>query len=317
MKCIFPMQYLNITQGYGVGTHIGTYAVDNAGKDTGIDNAFAPFTGIVKRIYTKSSNVVWLESTEPVDFPDGYHGIATVMFVHDNSVADLHVGQVVSQGTVFYQEGTSGNATGNHVHIEIAKGPFTGNGWYKNSAGWWTINNGVKPDKSFYITDSTIIKNTGGYTWIKEDDVITNNDVAPVRVVMSECEGWDHDQIHSGADDGIIMSAWVGHSWPEFIMHTWDVQKTKRGDLLNQINNLTSQITNLDKRPTQEQLDALNASVADLQGKLAVSEKAVADSKAAISKETVDQIAETNTIVKSIKGMLVNFIGWVKGKLGR
>lgn len=176
------------------------------------------------------------------------------------------------------------------------------------------INRIMPGSKTAYVGWSEDISNV---RVVKDDDMITSNDTAPVRVVMSECEGWDFNQIHSGSVDGQIMGAWVGHSWPEFIMHTWTVQPTKRQNLVDKVNELSGLIANLNKRPTQEQLDALSASVADLQGKLAIADKAVADSKAAIPEVTLSQIQETNTIVKSIKGMLVNFIGWVKAKLGK
>ena len=49
---MFPMEYMNITQGVnGSFSHSGTNAIDIAGKDSGIDTAYAPFTGVVKRIY--------------------------------------------------------------------------------------------------------------------------------------------------------------------------------------------------------------------------------------------------------------------------
>ena len=36
-RALFPMRVLNITQGYGIGTHRDSFAIDNAGKDGGID----------------------------------------------------------------------------------------------------------------------------------------------------------------------------------------------------------------------------------------------------------------------------------------
>ena len=35
-KPIFPSKYMRITQGYNVGTHKNSYAIDNADKDGGI-----------------------------------------------------------------------------------------------------------------------------------------------------------------------------------------------------------------------------------------------------------------------------------------
>ena len=70
-KPLFPMEYMRITQGYNEGTHIDSYAIDNAGKDTGISGIKAPFTGIIKKIYQNDANEVWIESKEIVEYPDG------------------------------------------------------------------------------------------------------------------------------------------------------------------------------------------------------------------------------------------------------
>lgn len=165
-KALFPMQYLNITQGYGVGTHKGTYAIDNAGRNTGIDNVVAPFDCKVKKIWN-NGNTVWIESLQPVQWADGRVSKATMNFTHDNSVADRRVNEILKQGQVFYQEGTAGFASGNHVHIECAKGSFVGTGWFLNKYRFWTINNAVKPESLLFITSSTKVLNTGGLKWKK------------------------------------------------------------------------------------------------------------------------------------------------------
>lgn len=161
----FPMKYLNVTQGWGSGTHSGSYAIDLAGKDLGKDNVFAPFDCRVKKIWN-NGHTVWIESLEKVKWANGTYAKATMSFTHDNWVADLRVGQVIRQGQVFYQEGTAGNATGNHVHMECAKGSFVGTGWFLNRYGWWTINNKVKPNDLLFLTN-TIVKNAGGIKWRK------------------------------------------------------------------------------------------------------------------------------------------------------
>lgn len=162
----FPMRYLRITQAYGskTSTHKYGYPVDNAGKDTRIDGAWAPFDGVVKKIY-KLGHSVWLESTEKVLYADGTKDYMTVMFTHDDNVSNLKVGQVIKQWTTFYQEGTN-NASGNHVHIEVTKGKFKGSGWYKAPNGQWVTNNPYKPEKAFVLKDVTVLA-TGGLTWIK------------------------------------------------------------------------------------------------------------------------------------------------------
>lgn len=165
MKALFPMRYLNVTQGYGSRTaHKVGYPLDLAGKDRGIDNAYAPFDGTIKKIY--GGNTVWLESSSKVDWADGTKDYATVSFTHDNNTSNLRVGQKIKQGQVFYQEGTKGQATGNHIHLEAGKGKFTGTGWHEVS-GKWRINNGVPPQKLLFLAPDTKVVSDGGYKWIR------------------------------------------------------------------------------------------------------------------------------------------------------
>lgn len=162
-KPIFPMEYLRITQGYNEGTHIDSYAIDIAGKDSNISPVKAPFTGIIKKIYQNDANEVWLESKEIVEYPDGTKDFMNIMFAHDNDVSDLFVGKEVKRGEIFYHEGTKGNATGNHCHIECSKGKFTNNGWHKNNNGYWSINNGKKPEECLWIDEKTKVLNDYNY----------------------------------------------------------------------------------------------------------------------------------------------------------
>ena len=166
-KAIFPSEYMRITQGYMEGTHKDSYAIDNAGKDSNISDIYAPFTGIIKKIYPNDANEVWLESIEPVEYPDGTKDYMTVMFAHDNDVSNLFVGKRISQKEVFYQEGKKGNVTGNHCHIECGKGKFNGTGWHKNNAGYWSINNSKKPEECFWIDDDVKIINNYNYNFKK------------------------------------------------------------------------------------------------------------------------------------------------------
>ena len=154
-KPLYPSKYMRITQRYNTGSHIDSYAIDEAGIDSSISTIYAPFTGIIKKIYPTDANEVWLESVDKVEYPDGTIDYMTIMFAHANDVSNLFVGQRINKGEAFYTEGTKGMATGNHCHIECGKGKFTGTGWYKNSNGNYSINNGKKPEECLWI-DSTI-----------------------------------------------------------------------------------------------------------------------------------------------------------------
>lgn len=166
-KPIFPSKYMRITQGYNVGTHKNSYAIDNADKDGGISPIYAPFTGIIKKIYQNDANEVWLESSEKVEYPDGTIDYLTVMFAHNNDVSNLFVGKEIKQNDIFYKEGTKGNVTGNHCHIECGRGKFTGTGWHKNESGFWSINNGKKPEECLWIDETITILNSNNYNFKK------------------------------------------------------------------------------------------------------------------------------------------------------
>lgn len=164
-KAIFPMKYLNISQGMnGSYSHKGTMQLDLTGSGTGIDDVFAPYTGIIKKIYP-SSNAIWLESINPVKYADGTEDYMTILFIHDNDISNLYVGKVIKQGEIFYQEGTKGNATGNHIQINVGRGKFTDTGWHANEYGNWEIDNEIDPTKALWLKKDTIIKNDGGYNW--------------------------------------------------------------------------------------------------------------------------------------------------------
>jgi len=166
-KAIFPCKYMRITQGYNEGTHLDSFAIDNADIDSSISSVYAPFTGIIKKIYSNDANEVWLESVEKIEYPDGTIDYMTIMFAHANDISNLFVGKRINKGEVFYSEGTKGNATGNHCHIECGKGKFEGIGWHKNSNGFWSINNGKRPEDCLYIDDSITIIDNYGYNFKK------------------------------------------------------------------------------------------------------------------------------------------------------
>ena len=169
---MYPSKYIRITQKDHEGTHIACWAVDEAGKDTGAGNIIAPVTAIVKKIYAYS-NEVWLQSKSKVKYADGTEDYMTILFCHDNSVTSLYVGKEIKQGEVFYQEGTKGNANGNHLHFECGKGKFSGTGWYQDSSGAWSIINGKKVTECLWIDDTYQVIDTKGYKFrnVKEAEM--------------------------------------------------------------------------------------------------------------------------------------------------
>ena len=169
-KAKFPMPTMTVTQGYDVGTHKGTYALDLAGEDTGIDWVLAPFTGTIKQVASASyGNWYWFESNEEVLCANGEITKLVAMFGHDNKMRHK-VGDVIKQGEPLCAEGTSGNAYGNHCHFELGKGSYVGM-WYQNEYGIWTLYNKVKPNEYLCVPDNYIVKKSGDLDWKLESSV--------------------------------------------------------------------------------------------------------------------------------------------------
>lgn len=164
---MYPFETMNITQGMNsTFSHKGRMAIDEAGKDVGICDAFAPFDATVVWVDKGSARSgVLITSDEPVLCADGTLRTINFYAFHDNDITDLYVGKKLKQGEVFYQEGTAGFATGNHVHYQTSDKPYTG-GYplFENEFGGWTLKDECSPIDVFWVND-TVIRNARGYNW--------------------------------------------------------------------------------------------------------------------------------------------------------
>lgn len=186
-KAYFGMDTLRVTNGpHGNKSHMNSWAIDLGGEDTGISRFYAPFTGVIKRLRT-NSNEVWFESSEPVQWADGTQDYVTILMIHANSVPAVQ-GQTVKQGEWLYNEGTKGNATGNHIHFEVGKGKFVSPyGWYKVGYGTdgseiWNIYNQVDPTRVFFLKPTCNIMAAGtdnssgaALQWVVDDGTTAGN----------------------------------------------------------------------------------------------------------------------------------------------
>ncbi|MGN0539809.1 MAG: peptidoglycan-binding protein [Candidatus Fimenecus sp.] len=208
---------INITQGYtgnySHGPHnTGSpkdYPWDEACGDTGRSPMYCPCDEMeIKRIYTKGTNTIWLESTSKVYFADGTSDYVTLIVTHpnDSDIMRLKVGQKFKRGKLICYEGTDGNATGNHFHFSAGKGRIKGNGWVQNSKEKWVLNctNGAdKPEKLFYIDpEFTTIKKTNG---IKFKELPKEESFLPARGYFKY--GDTHENIGK-------IAAWMRKNYP-------------------------------------------------------------------------------------------------------
>ena len=173
---LFPMTYVSISQrAFTNGSHKNLEAIDINGIDTGIDYGRAPcyvkVLAVLEKSKTGFNNTVLVGTCNSkgqkaaVLCADGIERVLTFAYTHDNYIGDIKVGKVYKQWEVFYHEGTTGKATGNHIHLEI------GLGWqykkYKDSYGNWCLKDLISCDKVFWLNDDHKIVNRGlnGYVF--------------------------------------------------------------------------------------------------------------------------------------------------------
>lgn len=162
-------EVMKITQDVNGGySHKGTKNMDDGGKDSGIDPFFAPYDG----------NYGWKQSgTAPTGIAfDSSKKVRTarlgvkyvIMFAwHDNNISDIWKDKFVAQGDHFYDEGTAGRATGNHIHFGVTVSDTPYDGSYplvQNEFGNWEIKNEVNPWDVFFVNDTRIL-NGMGHSW--------------------------------------------------------------------------------------------------------------------------------------------------------
>ena len=182
-RAYFPMDVINISQGYGSksSTHKLSYAIDLSGDSKDSENVYAPFDCKITKLYQpgdieKHANTVWLTSTKKVLSPNGSYGYLTISLTHPKEISNMKLGTKYKQGELICKEGKTGNATGNHVHIEVAIGKTAG--WSKKTDGNYSeyvILNKVKPEDYLFVKEDSIIKNIeykgDDYKLVKESEL--------------------------------------------------------------------------------------------------------------------------------------------------
>ena len=167
--CLFPLEYLNISQDeYGGTSHQGTLNMDflgwgPSGRVYGC-NYYAPCTcKLVNSTLDPAANMRVWESVNPVHLPDGTLDYICFQFGHDNSPPYSTVGTVVQQGDLIGHTGTAGYVTGDHVHYNVARGNYAG-GERVPPMNQFQLKNSIHIYDANYVND-TIIINGYNHNW--------------------------------------------------------------------------------------------------------------------------------------------------------
>ena len=187
-NAILGMRTLNISQGYfSNNTHKNLYQVDLAGEDTGIDAWRAKnhwkVLNILPYSTTGFANTVFFGSCDAsgnkVEVMTPGYGpmVLTLAMTHDNVISSkIKVGAIFSGDDMIYEEGTTGKATGNHIHLECAKGwvtnkiKYTGSKYYGGAQ--WCMQNTLPIEKCLYLLNGyNRVFNDNGYNFQWVDSI--------------------------------------------------------------------------------------------------------------------------------------------------
>lgn len=179
IKLCFGMKKLNVTQSSGGNFSHPNFCLDLAGSDSGIDFWFAMGD------YWKCTGGPWGSNTYfftacdasgrpvKVKLANGRETVITIALTHAafKYVARPVIGKIYKNGEPFYEEGTVGNATGNHIHVEVAAGLHTSK-VKDNTTGVYRMTDELTPEEVFYILkDFTKIINSGNIKWKETDSI--------------------------------------------------------------------------------------------------------------------------------------------------
>lgn len=161
---LFPMEYMNISQGeYGSLSHY--LAMDFLGWD---ENGrvyqcpyYAPCSCRCVAHWGSDANTTW-QSLDKVHLPDGSLTVVTFAFQHDNN--PLPVGTVLTQGDLIGHTGTAGYVTGDHMHFNTAIGAYDGYEHIPGSSQWYELKNSSHIYNTTYV-NNTVLYNDEGYNW--------------------------------------------------------------------------------------------------------------------------------------------------------
>lgn len=163
---LFPLEYMNISQGEGGSySHAGSKNIDFMGWNRYGRVLQCPYYApcSLKCVAIPDPNAnarVW-QSIDKVHLADGTIDYVTIMFAHDDAPPTLN--SVRTQGDLIGRTGTTGNVTGDHVHMNVSKGTYAGMEQVppKNV---WQMKNSISIYNGCYVND-TVIVNGEGYNW--------------------------------------------------------------------------------------------------------------------------------------------------------
>ena len=169
---VLPLTHVNISQDeYGTYSHQGMLAIDFLGwNDSGRVMKCPYYAPCDCTCVAKGTNGDWVawQSDDKVHCADGSLQIMNWVQAHDDT--PFEVGTKKKQGEVIGHTGTTGNVTGDHLHLNVAKGKWSDGGWATNSYGVGYIKNEQHIYEVMYLMRNAKIIAGNTHTWQTEPE---------------------------------------------------------------------------------------------------------------------------------------------------
>lgn len=156
---LFPLSYLYMSQDEGSDySHAGTLNMDFLGYDANGRVYNCPYYAPCrcKLVYKSTSAAynIW-DSVDKVHTPMGLMKVC-FMVIHDDTLP-YTIGTVLNQGDLLGHTGSSGQATGDHLHLNVASGNYDGQEQVPPNNNW-QLKNSEHIYSMMYVNDTTIVR---------------------------------------------------------------------------------------------------------------------------------------------------------------
>lgn len=176
---VYPFEYMRITQRHDEGNHLAHWQPFKDYSDKPFDEAtenggrgyFVPKNDyrVVEKTGSQDNGYnVRLETVNQVKIPYQNDPIileVTLTHINYDDWSKLSIGQIIHKNEKIIREGTSGHASGNHLHCTANFGKYYG--FKHNSNGKWVFayDKALEPTQAFFIDNTVNILNSKGYNF--------------------------------------------------------------------------------------------------------------------------------------------------------
>ena len=179
-KALYPFLEMRITQRHDEGNHLphwynSTNYSDKPWDEAGLDSGRSYFIPqndfIIEELLGSQTEgySVRLKSVNELKIPYQTNPVylhITLTHLNYDDYSNLSVNQIIRRGQAIIREGTSGSATGNHLHITANLGNYYGLLQNSNGAFCFTYDIALTPVQAFYVDSSiTTILDSRSYSF--------------------------------------------------------------------------------------------------------------------------------------------------------